>query len=128
MHQRVPNMEPTSLAKPRNSISSSSSRPAALKATSRPAGNTNTFQDLQASLVRAGMRRAGMPVAAAACFKAEPTSSVGRSGSEYPYVPPAAVSKQGRSSYAPSEASRKSGRAAASIRAAAAVPAKWVWG
>ncbi|CAM9639366.1 unnamed protein product [Ectocarpus sp. 12 AP-2014] len=126
MHQRVPKMEPTSLTKPRNSISSSSSRPAALKATSRPAGNT--FQDLQASLVRAGMRRAGMPVAAAACSTAEPTSSVGRSGSEYPYVPPPAVSKQGRSSHAPSEASRKSRRAAASTRAAAAVPAKWVWG
>ncbi|CAM9455595.1 unnamed protein product [Ectocarpus sp. 8 AP-2014] len=127
MHHMVPNMEPTSLAKPRNS-SSSSSRSAALKGTSRRAGNTNTFQDLQASLVRAGMRRAGMPGAAGCFSKAEPTSSVGRSGSGYPYVPPAAVSEQGRSSHAPSEASRKSGRAAASTRAAAAVPAKWVWG
>ncbi|CAB1098689.1 unnamed protein product [Ectocarpus sp. CCAP 1310/34] len=126
MHHRVPKMEPTFLAKPHNS--SSSSRSAALKGTSRPAGITNTFQDLQASLVRAGMRRAGMPAAASACVKAEPTSSVGRSGSEYPYVPPAAVSTQGRSSHAPSEAPRKSGRAGASTRAAAAVPAKWVWG
>ncbi|CAM9786075.1 unnamed protein product [Ectocarpus sp. 4 AP-2014] len=128
MHHRVPKMEPTSLAKPRSS-SSSSSRRAALKGTSRPASNTNTFQDLQASLVRAGMRRAGMSASsAAACFKAEPTSSVGCSGSGYPYVPSAAVSKQGRISHAPSEASRKSGRAAASTRAAAVVPAKWVWG
>ncbi|CAM9302382.1 unnamed protein product [Ectocarpus sp. 6 AP-2014] len=123
-------MEPTSLAKPRDSSSSSissSRRSAALKGTSRRAGNTNTFQDLQASLVRAGMRRAGMPGAAGCLFKAEPTSSVGRPGSEYPSVPPAAVSKQGRSSHAPSKTSRKSGRAASS-RAAAAVPAKWVWG
>ncbi|CBJ33276.1 expressed unknown protein [Ectocarpus siliculosus] len=74
------------------------------------------------------MRRAGVPGAAGCFSKAKPTSSVGRPGSEYPSVPPAAVSKQGRSSHAPSETSRKSGRAAASTTAAAAVPAKWVWG
>ncbi|CAM9376664.1 unnamed protein product [Ectocarpus fasciculatus] len=123
-------MEPAFLAKPpkSSSSSSSSSRPTALKGTSRRTGATNTFQDLQASLVRAGMRRAGMP--GAGCCKVEPTtSSVGRQ--EYPSVPPpAAVSKQGRGSRAPSETSRESGRVTTSntAAAAAAVPAKWVWG